>query len=211
MPSTGATLGLRERKKLDTHRALTSAAVELVAARGLEHVTIDDISAAVGVSSRTFFNYFASKEDAVVIAYPDHVERAEELAERLLAAPADYSPMAALALAFQPEIDRIEADRESWLTRISLIERYPELIFRMVSIGMKSDQTAIEAMGRRTGLDPQDDPYPRLVCAVASGVVSATVHRWYSLDGRQPLGELLDTAFDVVAHGLPLPPHAFTG
>ena len=61
-----AALGLRERKRLATRRAIQVAVLELVADRGLDGVTIEDISRVVDISPRTFFNYFATKEEAVI-------------------------------------------------------------------------------------------------------------------------------------------------
>ncbi|MGA1836244.1 helix-turn-helix domain-containing protein [Herbiconiux sp. 11R-BC] len=58
--------GLRERKKRETARAIEVAAVELAAEHSLSAVTIEAISARADVTSRTFFNYYASKEDAVL-------------------------------------------------------------------------------------------------------------------------------------------------
>ncbi|MFB2597404.1 TetR/AcrR family transcriptional regulator [Herbiconiux sp. P17] len=60
------TVGLRERKKRETARAIEVAAVELAAEFGLSEVTVEAISQRADVTSRTFFNYFASKEDAVI-------------------------------------------------------------------------------------------------------------------------------------------------
>jgi AcrR family transcriptional regulator len=57
---------LRERKRTDTYSALHDAAAELVLDRGLAHVTVDEIAERAGVSQRTFFNYFPTKEDAVL-------------------------------------------------------------------------------------------------------------------------------------------------
>lgn len=59
-------LSLRERKRTDTFKALHDAAAELVLEHGLNNVTVDEIADRAGVSPRTFFNYFPSKEDAVL-------------------------------------------------------------------------------------------------------------------------------------------------
>lgn len=61
-----AAIGLRERKLRETRHALESATVELVLEFGLENVTTEQIAERAGVSPRTFFNYFGSKEDALL-------------------------------------------------------------------------------------------------------------------------------------------------
>lgn len=57
----------RERRKQATRRALRSAVLELGLGRGLAEVSVEEIAARAGVSTRTFFNYFATKEDAALL------------------------------------------------------------------------------------------------------------------------------------------------
>ena len=58
--------GLRERKRLATRRAIQRAALQVVRERGLDGATVDEIARVSDISPRTFFNYFPSKEDAIL-------------------------------------------------------------------------------------------------------------------------------------------------
>jgi AcrR family transcriptional regulator len=62
--------GLRERKRLATRRAIQRAALQVVRERGFGNVTVDEIARIADISPRTFFNYFSTKEDAVLGEVP---------------------------------------------------------------------------------------------------------------------------------------------
>ncbi|MDQ4112238.1 MAG: TetR/AcrR family transcriptional regulator, partial [Actinomycetota bacterium] len=66
MPTSAPPPNARERQKRERRLALIEAAQRLVGERGLDDVTVEEISAAAGLSTRTFFNYFDSKDDAVL-------------------------------------------------------------------------------------------------------------------------------------------------
>jgi AcrR family transcriptional regulator len=198
---TAAPEGLRERKKRRTRTSLRRAALTLAAERGLDHVTVEEIAAAADVSPRTFFNYFASKEDAVV---GDDPEARRLLLEHLRERPADEPPLVALGAAMAVYADEMSADHDLWALRRALLEQHPELLPRILGSTASAERDVAAAVAERTGL-PEDHPYPALVAAVALAAARTAVRR--SVDaGRtvSPSAAIRD-AFDALAQGLPVP------
>ncbi|MFD7659807.1 TetR/AcrR family transcriptional regulator, partial [Actinosynnema sp. NPDC059797] len=123
--SKAAGEGLRDRKKRQTREALSRAAVALVAERGLDGVTVEDISAAADVSPRTFFNYFAGKEEAVLAPDP---EAGPRLRAGVLAQPAGLSAAEAVREALLAEVAaELDEDRDSWTRRMCVVQQHPVL------------------------------------------------------------------------------------
>ncbi|HEY3710880.1 MAG TPA: TetR family transcriptional regulator [Amycolatopsis sp.] len=194
--------GLRERKKLETHRTLATIAVRLVGERGLDQVTVEDIAAEAGVSARTFFNYFASKEDSVVIAYADYVERSHRLVGRLTAQPRELGARDALVAALRDDLAEIDEQRDEWLTRIRIIKENPGLTLRAMSLNSEAVQPTVAAIARRSGTDPATDVYPSLVLSAVGATINAALMLWRDLDGKRPLLEIFDEAAAALAGGL---------
>ncbi|MFI2208453.1 TetR/AcrR family transcriptional regulator [Streptomyces sp. NPDC020141] len=194
-------LGLRERKRRHTHRLLAATALRLVAERGLDRVTVEDISGAAGLSARTFFNYFGSKEDALLLPYPDQAERDAETVERVLAAPPETDPVRALARAWRAELESVDAEREEWLTRLTVMTDHPSLISRLVALEAEDERRLVAAVARRIGCAPED-PRPLLLYCVVEGAIRACFTHWHRIGGSQSLVHLVDRAVDAVADGL---------
>ncbi|MFF5110770.1 TetR family transcriptional regulator [Streptosporangium sp. NPDC000509] len=195
-------LGRRDRKKLETRAALEHAALTLVAEHGLAGVTVEDIATAVDLSSRTFFNYFPSKEDALVGASPASVA---ELRERLEAVPAEVPVLEALRLMSRVEAEHVQQRREQWLLRLKVFEQNPSLLPRLVANGTETERAVSAVVACRIGVEPGTSGYPELATAVAMAAFRAAMMRWSAADGRPALADLVDEAFSQLAAGLPNP------
>ncbi|MGA9919981.1 MAG: TetR family transcriptional regulator [Candidatus Dormiibacterota bacterium] len=195
-------LGLRSRKKLAARRSLRAAAVRLVAERGLRNVTVEDIAAEADVSVRTFFNYFSSKEEAIVGPSP---EVAAELRQALLARPPGESPLEALR-AVLVDLAVPYADRqEDWLLHMQVVRQEPSLLPSMLASFAAQERSLVEAVAERTGTDPDRDLYPMLVAAVAIAAFRVALTQWRNRKGERSLPHLVEAAMTQVQVGLPAP------
>ncbi|RSM56677.1 TetR family transcriptional regulator [Actinoplanes sp. ATCC 53533] len=193
--------GRRDRKKQQTREALIAAALHLVDERGLERVTVEEISAAVDVSPRTFFNYFAGKDDPLI---GDPLVEPQEMRDRLAAVPAETPIIAALLLALAPAIAQLQADREVWLIRMRVIERNPALLPTLMARGAAAEREFVAALAERTATAPTS-AFPQVVAAVTAAALRVAMMRWCAADGVRPLTELVHEAFGVLATGLAAP------
>jgi AcrR family transcriptional regulator len=196
------TSGLRERKKLATRVALHEAALRLVAERGLEHVAVDDIAERADVSPRTFFNYFASKDDAVLGLDPASTAH---MVESLRARPAEESPVQALRAVARAQAAEMAEETELWPLRLRVIETHPALLARLAASFGQSERAMAAAIAERTGA-AADELYPLLLAGVSGVAVRSALHRWLAGDFTASLPDLVDDAWDVLAAGLPAPP-----
>ena len=182
------------------------AALKLVAERGFAHVTVEDIAEAADVATRTFFNYFPSKESAVIGADP---ERIAELRSRLLERPIEESPLQALrhvsieyASAIDHEIDGLGEGREAWFRRLCIVRSDPDLLGAYVGHISELEQKLTAALAERLGRDPGHDPYPALVVATVFAAARVAALYWSANGGEGSLAALTRSAIDSLATGL---------
>ncbi|MGV9234614.1 TetR family transcriptional regulator [Streptomyces nigra] len=172
---------LRERKKQRTREALLRTALELFTTRGYEDTTVDDIADAVEVSQRTFFRYFAGKEEAALALQEmaeTHFLRA--VRER----PAHEPPMEALRRAVLESWDSLSevvesvAPVEVFLRMYQVIESTPVLLAAHLRRSLETEEAIARVLAEREGVDVDADPRPRLAVAVFGGVMRLTERRW---------------------------------
>jgi AcrR family transcriptional regulator len=181
--------GLRERKKLRTREQITEAAIQLFAERGFDATTVDDIAAAADVSRRTFFRYFARKED-VILAWKQ--ETANELREAMAARPREEAPLEAVEGALMTVARSYGARRELTLGLLRLFERPLELPHPEHT---SWDEVLAEELAARLETDPVLDPRPRLIATVGFAVLLASVQSWGAAGAKGELTRELERGF----------------
>ncbi|MFI6948362.1 TetR family transcriptional regulator [Streptomyces sp. NPDC050422] len=192
---------MAQRKRQLVSDELTESALQLLALKGFDAVTIDEIVTAAGVSKRTFFRYFASKEDVVVQFLAD---MGTGIRAELAARPAGEPPSVALLHAVWVPLGECADHGDRALRVVQLILRTPALLGRFLERQAQwRDDLALE-VARRPGVDadPDTDFYPRMAAGMALNAFDAVLHRWSAGDGAESPADLLDRAFAVIAPAL---------
>ena len=192
-------LSLAQRKRQLVADELTEAALQLLALKGFDGVTVDEIVAAAGVSKRTFFRYFASKEDVVVQFLADMgTDMCAELASR----PAGEPPSTALLRTVLVPLNTCGAHSEKALPLVRLILRTPALHARFLERQAQWREGLSTELARRLGLDPAADLYPHLAAGMAPTAFDTVLWRWSESEAGDDPTELAEQAFAVIGTSL---------
>ena len=196
----------RERKKRQTRDALVQAALGLFIAKGYEQTAIHEITDAVDVSERTFFRYFANKEDLALSFAKDHTDA---LMRELTARPPAEPPLVALRNAVHAATrGRIEEGGELtgdsvYLSIMKLIEGTPSLLAAHLRYMHERDDEIARLLAEREDVDPVDDVRPRCVAAVFSGLFISANREWRYAGGTvEAMLATFDACVDQVAGAL---------
>lgn len=195
-PVDTATVGLRERKKAATRQALHEAALRLAIEHGLDGVTSEAVADAVGVSRRTFSNYFANKEEAVL--HGDQVMM-RLLLDLVHARPAGEPAWPALAASTRQLLVHLGDRDPDWVARIRLIRRHPALAAYQVAMYASFEQDLAAAVRTRMPTADGADMRPRLVAASYLAALRIAVGTWLDRPAGTSLSELVDQALQGVA------------
>lgn len=197
-------IGLRERKKADTRRALSDAALQLALERGVDNVTREDIANAAGVSLRTFTNYFTGKHEAIAYRQTERLRRSiADFDSR----PTDEPLWTSIAHAVLTPLEEDFNDSDGIPDRRQLAEVRKLLMSPQIRHAASGDlfDSWLEAIAERTGTDPERDMYPRLVVAVVRAIGDAAMDSYVNADPPVAISTLMREGFAAVAAGLPEP------
>ncbi|MEV3936260.1 TetR family transcriptional regulator [Glycomyces sp. NPDC049804] len=195
--------GLRERKKAATKAALSAATFRLAMAKeGIGNVTADEIAAEAGVSTRTFHNYFASKEAALLHDFNETTSAfLSDLREKSATQPIwDAIRDAAIEMHLDEKFDL-----EMMRCREQLIHNSPSLIKEQSGQFMELFSEAIGIVAEGTGT-AATDLYPRLVLGTALVCIKTTTEHWLADPGERTLPEAITEGFAVLERGITQPP-----
>ncbi|MFF4113114.1 mycofactocin system transcriptional regulator [Streptomyces sp. NPDC001714] len=187
---------LAGRPRVTSRAALERLGFELFAERGFDDTTVDDIAAAAGIGRRTFFRYFASKNDLVWGDFEEQLTRLEAL---LAAADPELPMMDALRHAVVA-FNRFDPAEVPWhRQRMTLILRVPTLQADS-AVRYESWRSLVTGFAARRLGRPATDLLPQLVGSTTLAACVTAYEQWLT-DEDADLGELLDLAVRQLADG----------
>lgn len=185
---------LRVRRRRLLQDEIERIAIRLFVERGYDTVSVDDIAAEAGMSGRTFFRYYASK-DEILRRYQSALT--EALLDAFAAQPADVPALRALREAYASTSAVAGPDREQVRALGRLLATAPAVHARSVGEALLDDRLTREC-ARRSGAQTSD-----LRCAVLIAGVSAAAQvgwsRWVTGDDRGDPALAVTAAIDALA------------
>lgn len=191
-------IGRREQNRRERRRRLEDSALALFERDGYDATTIEHIAAAAGLAPRTFFSYFASKDDLVVA---DYAQRLDRILRELGAQPADLTAWDALQRAFAAVAVDYEEQADRIRRRFQIMVTNPSVMARSLQLQAGWEVAVAAALRTRSGV-PEHDVMAPLLAASALAVMRASVQRWLTAGESLVLPELVEAGFRRLGDGL---------
>lgn len=187
---SGTAVPIRERTRRLAQTELTSVAQDLFLSQGYEATTVDQIAAAAGMSKRTFFRYFPSKDDLVIGKYDLFGDR---MADAFDSRPADEPVWESLRRVFDITLEYVQDDRQrarnDAMDRI--VQSTPQLTARYLEKLQRVQVLLTARVAARLGLSA-DDPHPAAIVGAAFACMQAARASWLDSDQAEPFDAALD-------------------
>lgn len=184
--------GLWARTRRAAYVEIAEVAMELFLERGFDSTTIEEIAAAAGISRRSFFRYFGTKEDAVLGGMAG---QGVEMRDALEAIPLEVPPWEAMHQALSTVGDLTGRSGRT-LTIARMMYGTPTLRARSAEKHLHWQELLVPNIRRRLGQDAQsaDDPSASAIVAAAIACLDAAGEAWTAGDGTADLEQLYLTA-----------------
>lgn len=173
---------------------LAQTAIQLFTQKGFDETTVSEVAAAAGVSRRTLFNYFPTKED---LALSGLSEQGEVIAARLAVRPADEDVWVSLARAFEV-LDEIEASPENRLEIVSMLFGNDSLRAGHAEKQARWTELLAPLIEARLPVHAAGAFEARTIVGAAISCLHAATEEWSRLQGSTPLLDLYDTAVAAI-------------
>lgn len=187
---------LRQRNRERTAAEIEAAAFDLFADRGFDAVTVEQIAAAAGVSTRTFFRYFPAKEDVV---FGDHAAAVARLRAALADGPADEPPLRRVRRAVLTA-QNPGGNREREVTRARLVAEVPVVRARYLHLVEDFEDAVADVLASGSGSGEEARARATIVAAAVFGALRGAGRAAGALPHPDP-ERLVEEAFDLLEHG----------
>jgi len=195
---TPPVVGRRERKKAATRQALHEAAVRLAIAHGADKITVEAVADEAGVSRRTFSNYFASKEEALL--HGDH-QRIAVLIGMIAARPAGEGPWQALTEAAREFYRQVGELDPAWVAQTRMLRSQPALLAQQLNTFAAVERELAAAVAARSDQPDPSGVRARLTAATFMTSLRVALHIWLDAPADTSLPDLVDRALAEAGRG----------
>ena len=188
--------GWRRRRQIATRLSIEAAAWSLFTAQGFQATTVDQVAERAGISQRTFFRYFDSKE---AVLFGEWRWQLDELARKIEKADLAMAPLAAVRTAVMSLADDMDHNRRAVRLRSSLTSSTTTVgnYYRQV-IQPAWELAVAQAIATRLEVDIDVDPRPRTIAGAAIGALNAALAIWVAGGCTELLPDLTRRAFAVL-------------
>ncbi|EPX55559.1 Transcriptional regulator, TetR family [Cystobacter fuscus DSM 2262] len=193
---------LRERKQRLLRLELGEVALRLFVERGFAETTIEDIAEAAGISRRTFFRYFETKEDVVLwrLRYSS-----EQIGASLEARPADEPPLLAVRKALDAVSEAYITEPERYRSYLRFLLETPTLRAHFLDTQEQWRALLSRILAARLGAGRGKKELAQLTAAVAVAAQDVALRRWAE-DGSRSLPDYVDETFAALPEVLAASP-----
>lgn len=190
---------LADRRRDLVARDIRRTAITLFAERGFDAVSVQDIAAAMGMSARTFFRYFASKDD-ILLDYERSLQ--DRLCAALRARPDTEGPVTALRAAYIVTSTVTPELHDDVVARAQVLLAAPALRARAHGEWTFGSRAVARLLADRMGLDPVTDYRPLVIAAAMSAAAVTAWDHWLENGAAGDPSQAIAAALDLVTRGV---------